>query len=96
MHHTGEFACLSVKLAFEGAKKVVFHLFCFRAVWSILELNGIVMPPSEQFSSNASKSPHSPHQYYCNSLALGYLAAAVSHWQIPFSMSSLSPQPKIH
>lgn len=48
-----------------------------------VELDGIVMPRSEQFSSDASKSPHTLHQYYCNSLALGYLAAAVPHWQIP-------------
>lgn len=46
----------------------------------ILELDSTVMPPSVQFSSNAPKSPHTLHQYYCNSLALGYLAAAEPHW----------------
>lgn len=36
------------------------------------------------------------HFISCNSLALGYLAAAVPHWQIPFVMPSLSPQPETH
>lgn len=77
---------------------MVLHLllWLFRAAERAVELDSIVMPPSEQFSSNASKSPHTLHQYYCNSLALGYLAAAVPHWQIPFAMPSLSPQPEIH
>lgn len=68
----------------------------FRGVERVLTLDSTVMPPSEQFSSNAPKSPHTLHQYYCNSLALGYLAAAEPHWQIPFVMPSLSPQPEMH
>lgn len=82
---------------FLSAEGRLHPLLClFIAAERALELDSIVMPPSEQFSSNASKSPHTLHQYYCNSLALGYLAAAVPHWQIPFVMPSLSPQPEIH
>lgn len=73
------------------------RLLCiFRAAERAAELDSIVMPPSEQFSSNASKSPHTLHQYYCNSVAPSYLAAAVPHWQIPFLTPSLSPQPESH
>lgn len=78
---------------------VLYLLLClFRAAEKAVGLDSIVTSISVFFFffSSTSKSPHTLHQYYCNSLALGYLAAAVPHWQIPFVMPSLSPQPEIH
>lgn len=102
-HHTGEYKkrnllCLflSAQLDLVVGVGSVTSVVLFRAAERAVKLDSIVMPPSEQFSSIASKSPHTLHQYYCNSLALGYFAAAVPHWQIPFVMPSLSPQPESH
>lgn len=58
-------------------------------------LDSIVIPPSDHFFQ-AMLLKALIHFISCNSLALGYLAAAVPHWQIPFVMPSLSPQPETH
>lgn len=42
---------------------------------------------------NDSKSSCTLHQYYCNSLAAGYLAAVAPHWQILFRLHFHSPLP---
>lgn len=49
----------------------------FGAAERAVESGGIVTPPSASLPSHATKSPHTLHHYYCNSLALSYLAAAV-------------------
>lgn len=68
---------------------------CFRLKRRRQSLDSIVIPTSDHFF-RAILLKALIHFISCNSLALGYLAAAVPHWQIPFVMPSLSPQPETH
>lgn len=68
---------------------------CFALPRRRQSLDSIVIPPSDHFF-RAMLLKALIHFISCNSLALGYLAAAVPHWQIPFVMPSLSPQPETH